>query len=488
MVWVSLALGFSWTSALAAPQDAIGLDAHGFQLAAFDADARDPLTLQRPGRMRQGDGYAGALFEYADEPLIGTTNRGKQIPFVDDLVAANLSVGSVAHERARIDVAVPIYLASIGPEGQRGVGVGDVRLGGLFLLAVPESEERGVGLGLSPFLDIPTGDESAFLGQPNLAGGAVASVSGGVEQLTLTVNSGLQFNPSVDLENLRGSDTVLVGIGAGYSPNRSWGVNYEVRGSLPLRVSTALGTGAPFEGLISGRYVDDTGGFLVAGAAMGLTPGVGAATFRLVLGGGFGSADARVYDADGDGILDADDACPTTEGVAERQGCLPQVVLRVSAALDGQSVGGVDMVIEGSEIFEARSDGLAVPLDVPAMTMWRGSATLGDCLSGDKIVQVREEDTSMVIPLAFLPSAQVRVVVRDVNGEPVEGVHMRFESSDPYCEPPEVPAMASGQVLVDIGMGTHKLIVNAEGFRPHEESFSVAHSDEREVFVLLVPR
>jgi hypothetical protein len=489
MNWVSLALGFSGTTAYAAPQGPIGLDAHGFQLAAFDADARDPLTLQRPGRMRQSDWYAGALLEYADEPMIGTTSRGKEIPFVDDLVAANLSVGSVAHERVRIDASAPVYLGSVGPEGQRGPGFGDVRLGGLLLLVAPPEEERGFGLGLSPFLDIPTGDEGAFLGQSGLAGGAIGSVTGGFQRLTLTVNSGFQVNPAVDLENLMGSDTVLVGIGANYSPNRSLGVGYEIRGALPLRVSTAQGTGAPFEGLISGRYVDDTGGFLVAGAAMGLTPGVGAATFRLVLGGGFGSADSLVYDADGDGVLDAEDACPTAEGLADNQGCSPKVVLRVTAALDGQTVGGADMVIEGLQTFEVTSGGLAVPLDVPVESMWRGSATLGDCLAGDKIVQVRDADVSMVIPLVFRPSAQVRVAVRDVNGDFVDDVRVRFESSDPYCEPPQIPAMTSeGRLLVDIGSGSHKLIVDAEGYRPHEETFSVGHSDERELFVLLVPR
>jgi len=489
MELVSLALMASLAAAQAQdPGGGVGFDAHGFQVTALDADVRDPLTLHRPGRLRYGDWYVGGVFEYADEPLIRTAAGGRVVPFVDDLMAVNLSVGSTAHERVRFEASAPVYLASVGPDGQRGPRFGDARLGGMVLLVVPETGDEGFGLGFSPYLDLPTGDEEAFLGQASLAGSAVLSASGAFDRLTLTANSGMQFNPAMDIDNLTGSDAVLIGLGVGYSPSPSIGLNYEVRGSMPVQVSADAWTGAPFEGLLTGRYVDDGGGFFLAGAAMGLTPGIGAATLRLFLGGGFGSARPGEFDTDGDGITDDDDACPADPGDVDFDGCPTNVVLRVNTSLDGRIVGGAHFRLEGSVIHEAVSGGMAVPYDVPAESMWRGTATLGDCLSGDKIVKVGSDDLVMVIPLGFRPSAQLTVMVRDVNGEIVEGARVRFESADPYCEPPSVPPLdKDGRMLIDIGLGEHVIIIDAPGFRTHQEALSLDHNDEDEVFVLLAP-
>ena len=298
----------------------------------------------------------------------------------------------------------------------------------------------------------------------------------------------MQFTPSVEVENLTGSDVVLLGLGVGYAPIASLGVNYEVRGALPLEASRATGTGTPFEGLLTGRYVTEHGGFLLGGASLGLTPGVGAAKFRLVLGGGFGTARPGAYDADGDGLVDAEDACPTDPGLEAFEGCPAGVTLRVSASLDGQRISGAEVRVEGSVIHEDVTSGLALTYSVPANSMWRGTARLGDCLMGDKVVRAGEADVSMVIPLAFRPGARIRIVVRDVNGSTVDGVRVRFESEDPFCAPPEAPTLdPEGRLALDVGVGGHAIIVDAPGFRAHQETLTLSHSDDREVFVLLTP-
>jgi len=491
LVSASLALALLSTPAIAQNQgnDSEGFDAHGFQVAALDADVRDPLTLQRPGRMQFRDFAAGAMFEFAEEPLVGTTPNGKQVPVVDDLFALNLAMSSVAHDRLRLDVFAPIFLSSLGPDGPRGAGFGDIRLGGMVLLVAPESGDGGFGLGFSPFIDIPTGNDSNFLGQSNLAAGGVVSASGAFDDLTLTANTGTQINPSVDRANLTGADQITLGIAAGYSPIQSVGVNYEIRGALPLKASSAAGTGTPFEGILTGRYVDASGGFVVGGAAMGLTPGVGAATFRVLVGGGFGTASPEAFDTDKDGIVDGDDKCPDVAGTADLEGCVADLKLRVTTVLNGKLLAGATVRLEGPTTHEAVTTASAIAISVGPDSMWRGSASLGDCLTGDKITQVRDEDLAMEISLQYSPAALIRLAVLSVNGNIVSDVRYRFESVDPYCEPANLPGLDdAGNALFDIGVGEHKIIVDAPGYAAYEETFSVGHSDEREVFVLLNPK
>ena len=52
---------FGATSTALAQDDAPegGFDAHGFQLAAFDGDVRDGLSVIRPGAFHQGDAWFG---------------------------------------------------------------------------------------------------------------------------------------------------------------------------------------------------------------------------------------------------------------------------------------------------------------------------------------------------------------------------------------------------------------------------------------------
>ncbi len=490
MLLALIALPILTLPALAQDQgaDPVGFDAHGFQLAPLDADVRDPLTLQRPGKMRPRAWFAGAVLEFADEPLVATRPNGDEVPVVDDLFALNVSLGTVLHERVRVEGSTPVYFAATGPDGPRGAGIGDARLGGMVLLLVPGAGDDGFGLGVSPYVDLPTGNDSEFLGQSNLSGGAIVSASGALADLTMTMNAGAQINPSVDRANLTGSDMVTLGLGAGYRASQTLGVNYEIRGAMPLEASSAAGTGTPFEGLLTGRYVDGSGGFVVGGAAMGLTPGIGVANFRVLLGGGFGTGNPGAFDTDGDGIVDAEDECPDTAGTADLAGCGANVELTVTTTLDGRVVAGAQVRIEGPVVHEAVSTATALRFDVPPDSMWRGAASLGDCLAGDSITPIRDEDEKMEVKLEYDPKARLRLAILDVNGSTVAGVRVRFESADPYCEVREIPPLdADGQVALDIGVGAHKVIVDAPGYSVYEEAFKIEERDEREIFVLLSP-
>jgi len=485
-------LALTWLCSLAIAQNGgkepAGMDAHGFQISAMDADVRDPLTLNRPGTMNQMDWSAGAVFEYADEPLMGADEKGKEFPVVDNLMALNTSVNWVLHERARLELSGPLYLGSAGPDGPRGAGLGDLRLGGTVLILPQEAGDEGVGIGLTPYLVLPAGSDQAFLGQSKVAGGFLGSATMSMNTWTLTGNIGTQFNPVVDRIFLPGGDAAILGAALGYRATSSLGLNYEMKGVIPLQ-ETEAAMGSPFEGIVTGRYVAGSGGFALGGVAVGLTPGVGAANFRVLVGGGFGTGTVKAVDTDGDGIADARDACPGTPGIKELKGCAARNAMLVFVTLNGHTIADAQVRVEGSESHEFTAEQGGTTIEVPPDSMWRGSSTLGKCLAGDRIVSVGDRDIELAIPLDFIAAARLRLVVLDVDGATVPNAKVSFMSADPYCSPKNIPPLdPAGQAEIAMGVGEHKIFVEADGYRRYAETFTLQHSDERELFVLIVPQ
>ena len=201
-------------AALAFGQD--GFDAHWFTAGALDGDLRDPVTLLRPGRMSAMEGYGSLVFDYANRPLVRSTADGR-LPWLDHVVAAQLVGGFAPHELVRIDLDLPLYLTSQGPTGSQGFDLGDLRLGALVAFLQP-GDEGGIGVGVAPWLSLPTGSSSDFLGQPGLGAGLTADFT--VESGALTVGGqlGFQLNPSLSYDNLEGADHLLVGLSLGYLP------------------------------------------------------------------------------------------------------------------------------------------------------------------------------------------------------------------------------------------------------------------------------
>lgn len=221
----------------AAAQDATtdateGFDAHGFNLTAFDGDPRDGLRIQRPGRYTKGEFWAGGLFEYARDPLVQYTlyegqAEPEQTDILSDIYALNVSGGYAILDNLRLGLSVPMYLSTTGPEqAPQGLGLGDMRLDVMYTLVRPEEGEvGGLGVGIIPYLDLPTGNDARFVGQPGFAGGLKAAVTYELEKITLGADLGGQFNPKIELDNLTNSSRLVANLGVGYLINDKTGVN-----------------------------------------------------------------------------------------------------------------------------------------------------------------------------------------------------------------------------------------------------------------------
>ena len=460
-----------------AQETAGGIDAHGFQLVAPTPDARDLLSVQRPRQMSSGDWFAGGLFEYAKAPLVAILPDGEKLQVVDNLVGLNLAGGGVVHERVRLDLSAPLYLSSVGLDGSGSTALGDVRLGGMVVALTEDDTDGLLTVGIVPWLDLPTGPDERFLGQAGIAGGMLAAASTQVDTLTFTGNLGMQFNSALAQANLTGSDTLLAALGAGTLVGDELGVNVELRGALPLVANEASGTGAPWEGLLSGRYTTAGGGQVLGGLAAGLSAGVGAPAFRIFVGGGFGSV-KEVSDAPMEAVVSTPDPA---------QPVAPEAVYRLTvvAELDGVRVEDVRVDIDGLEQHQVTTTGV---IEVADSTLWKAIGQRGVCLEGEGFARVDGADANLVVILQKMLGAKLSVIVMNADGAPVPHATVRVESKDVGCSPRgELTLDSAGMANAEIGVGSHKVIIEAEGHLTHEEVVNLQMAGSAEVVGLLMP-
>jgi outer membrane protein OmpA-like peptidoglycan-associated protein len=199
--------------------------------------------------------------------------------------------------------------------------VGDPRLSLKVRALGDEDGGDGFSLGASVYATAPLGQLTA---EGRFAGEATPVVGGHLigglrfQQVHLAANVGGIYRPeqtlfSTELGSMR---TYSAGVGFDITPLLT--VLGEIEGA------TSLGTQLdenPLEARFAGRLRQGDFSFTLGGGA-GLVSGVGVPVFRVL--GGLQWAPAR-SDVDGDGILDADDGCPSEpediDGYQDHDGC-----------------------------------------------------------------------------------------------------------------------------------------------------------------------
>jgi len=480
-----------------------GFNAHGFVLTAYDGDARDLLTVQRPGRFNQGEYWFGGLFEYADAPLIYVTEQG-ETPYLDEIVALNLQLGVAAHDRVRFDAAIPVFLSSQGLGGSQGVDPSDIRLGAMVALVRPADDEDGggLGLGLAPTLDIPVGDDTEFLGNSGFAGGVKLAATYEFTRLTLSADLGAQFNPEIELENLGGSDSLLAGLGVGYLFDPMTGISVEGHFAPPFSeaepgdntAEDVAGTASPAEVLLSFRKRTASGFHFTLGGAKSVTRGAGAAPYRVFLGAGYGQiGEPTPKDTDLDGIMDKLDACPeqpeTRNAYQDEDGCpdrLGQVFVGVS--YDGAPWPQAEVDIMGDDSFSRVSTNQPFSFEALPESQWVASARYGSCLTADGAIQATDGDVQLDLELQITEFATVAYRVSEKGVGPVEGATVTYSSEADECLPRGVLSTNDkGKGAHKVGAGKHFVVVQADGYAIHRQSLTVSAGENQLVEVELKP-
>lgn len=474
ILWLALSLS-AWA------QD--GLDAHGFALVPTDGDALDLLSTWRPERQVPGALGLTGVFEYADAPLVlmredqGAITRE---PLLDTVTALNLAAAVSAHERLAIGLTAPVFFTAAGLDGLGGPALGDVRLSAPIGIILPDN---GFGLSAVPFLDLPTGVPTRFLGNAGLSGGGLVAAGVHGERFAATLNVGYRALPSVTFQNLTGGDKLLWALGGGVHLTDWLAARAEFSYHANLVQNAVPSTESPGEALLSLRGRHDTGLSWTAGGGFPLTEGAGAARFRAFLGLGytFGKSER---DSDRDGIVDSEDACPTepevVNGYRDEDGC-PDALSDLLVLVVNEDGG----FVQGAEIL---LDGARAPLN-PA-----GQAQISGRLPGTALtalarhphyveptpaeITLEEGQNVAKFELAYKPG-RVRVIARSHTGEVLDA-RVRFEG--PAAREPESLG-EEGSKLFELRPGAWRLLISAASFGTERVEFEVEPGQEQAIVI-----
>jgi len=466
-----------------------GFDAHGFRLASFDADPRDPLRLLRPGDMESGSWYAGALGEFANEPLVFQgPDDADPTAVLSNVFAANLTAGVVAADPVRFDLSVPFYLASSGPDGSQGASLGDVRLSSLVALMQPGDTGR-YGLGVIAALDVPTGRPDDFLGDTGVAGMLALSNTVEADALTITTQIGGRLAPNTDPDarpaSTEGGDSIEAGGAIGYLIDDMTGITLEADIGVPVSatVREAIGVGA--EATLGVRHVREQGAHISGGLGFGLGRGAGASPIRVLIGGGFGTASASPKDSDADGLADRDDDCvsqpETVNGFQDDDGCPDELpAIRFMATWEGNVQEDATVSVNGDAA-------QAAPRSVTgaAGQGFEVTATAGSCLKAAQSMSYGAVATDVNLVLERV-AGKVVVKVRNEDDAPLAGADVRYIGDDDRCLPDERGA-GLGDATHDVGTGDYMIFVTAPGYGVHRQNVSVTAGEEVVVEAKLRP-
>jgi outer membrane protein OmpA-like peptidoglycan-associated protein len=502
-VWMPLALlATALAPTLAQAQEVLdsGFDAHGFHLAAFDGDARDPYSLFRPGRMHQWEFYASTLTEYAMAPLSyvsGPHGETTMAPVLDHLVVENMGLGLTLHDHLRLDVGMPLYLYSVGPDGSgMGTRIGDIRVASMIALVRPSYDTAGgLGLGLVPWVDIPTGDDTVYLGNAGVAGGGALAATYEFDKLTLSAHLGYQMRPDITAYNIVGADALTTAAGIGYLFNPNMGLNFEALLTPPLSANQEKGSEFPVETILSFRKRGQKGGHLSAGVAAALTDGAGAAPLRVFLGGGFGRIEIpEPPDLDGDGIPNDQDACyddpEIFNGFQDEDGC-PDFMgeITIFGDRDGQPVE-----LDGVTLIGPQGPRLLDPNQPTVRDITPGApvtvkVVADGCLGGSVQFNVKEGKNDVVVPVTRNLEGTISFQVSTLEDQqPIPGAVVEIKSVHEVCAPDgggELQLGDQGTGSIQVGAGDHVVVIDVPQYALYRQKLNIEAGENEEVVVSL---
>ncbi|MCB9741520.1 MAG: OmpA family protein [Alphaproteobacteria bacterium] len=294
-------------------------DVDTFAIAGSNFDHQGSLQLAHPKLGSPGSWYGGLGLVYADDPLVLVYEDGSEKSVVKSQMSFRLQGGYTLNDLLRIDVELPIYpavrLSDDDGALSRSGALGPIRLGAL--IPILKYEETGFGVGVTPWIAIPTGQgaKDAFV-SGGFNAGLNASVGGDTEMgLGWRANLGLTAGPKSTI----GTDGDSVeDLDLGSRLNFGAGVHYDIIEELLVgaEITTltdfAGGLGpwnaSPYEGHLYTTYGGEEGLQATLGLGTGLRAGVGAPDFRVILAAGW-RMPGGPPDTDKDGLTDDVDAC-----------------------------------------------------------------------------------------------------------------------------------------------------------------------------------
>jgi OOP family OmpA-OmpF porin len=299
----------------------------GFALSRFEpAFAGDPLFgVASPYATGDRELHAMALLDYAHDPLVlRGAQSGKNLgSIVSDQVLFHLDATYALWRRLAINLDLPVTFqrgdqpsyGTLSFQQPSAAGLGDLRIGGRVGIVGEASDPFQLGIGA--MLWLPTGTRSAFAGDGSVRGEPQVIVGGVTTHLVWSMAGGPELRAARQFVNVAPGSGFRWGAGVGFLPgDGTFQIGPEVTGGVSFAGTSTRIVNAELLVGTKYRFAHD---FVVGfGSGVGLGTGVGTPNFRSVVSIAYTPTAALeapvVLDRDGDGIPDADDACPDEVG------------------------------------------------------------------------------------------------------------------------------------------------------------------------------
>ncbi len=267
----------------------VAVEGVGFHSMPLQAESHDLIELARPQAWTRGHGSAGLILGHSQIGLSAHTDGGQAMPLLERVTCLSSSGTFAFHDRVQASVVAPVYLSVVAGDASPAAAMGDVQVGvhGVWW-ASPEDSGAAITLGVLPFLQLPTGDASRYVGHDGWAGGARLTASAVMGDFAPTFNTGFRWTPEASGDGDVDPDAALMGVGLAWSGD-ALGLSLEMSKDLYLNGNALMGTG-PAEAIATARWMSDRQTQWLAGLGAGLSDGIGAPALRIFVGTALGGA------------------------------------------------------------------------------------------------------------------------------------------------------------------------------------------------------
>jgi outer membrane protein OmpA-like peptidoglycan-associated protein len=342
---------------------------------------------------------ATAVVDFASRPLSiqsGTTRYG----IVDSQTFLHLGVSLALFDRLMLSVDMPFALAQSGdsPTAQ-GVAfaspsaaqVGDLRLGARARIVGDYWDPFQVGVG--GYVYVPTGAAASYAGDGAVRGEPQLLVGGRFQHFVYSASLGTTLRASTHPSSLDAGLGAAVVLGEDrlqIGPELTLSTPFAKDVLAKTNATTITVASQTAAELLLGAKLRVLRSLVIgAGAGPGLTQGWGTPVFFAVGSVGYAPLPPRPgqADSDGDGVVDAVDACPSVRGVrseiAEKNGCPAAVAVAVAVVVDGDSDGVADAedacpTVPGPKSADPKKNGCPAPVVVAVVVVDGDSDGIAD--------------------------------------------------------------------------------------------------------------
>lgn len=473
------ALSHAQTTTTGAPAglDATGWNAQLFRPAMDSATTWWTTTTATPTSFGPG----GSLtMHHADTPLAYQRGDGTVVNVVGGVSQLD-AVGWLGGDRWRLGVDAPIVLRSGSDlDGtQAGFGVLGVEGKGVLLRS-----DEAVNLGVTGRVDLPTSTLDGALAARATGWELAGVVDHAFGPALLAANVGVRGMPETRTENARLNDFFVLRGAATYALGDGFGLSLDATAMPALSIEVVDPVAVPAEWTAGGWFPLGERFAGRAGFGTGLSTGVGAPDWRLLLGVSTTLATVD-EDTDGDGLVDRADPCMTEpedlDGVRDDDGC-PELPPRLFVRVVDDTGAEVDGA--RAELVDAAGAAVELPLDDTVEVQpgaWTVKASAAGHEPGNVAFDVPPDADGHVTVLVRLEPVRLATLVVKVvgpDGQPLAGGRIGTRGQELGDAPGWEGPLAPGAATIN---------ARVKGYKPGQADVVLVAGETAEVVIRLEP-